>query len=141
MTFSGGMEFAQPVPPGFWSVTMYDGVTRYTAPNPINRYTLGSDNDLKKNADGSFTLYLQHDNPGRGQGSQLAACAGGAVLSDPAQLRAGSRGRRGPEGPRHVQGAAAGDAGRVNASVHHSRPGLAPDGDLTGAERAQEGKT
>jgi hypothetical protein len=43
---------------------MYDGVTRYTAPNPINRYTLGSDNTLKKDADGSFTMYLQHDNPG-----------------------------------------------------------------------------
>jgi len=64
MTFSGPMQFAQPVPPGFWSVTMYDGVTRYTAPNPINRYTLGGDNDLKKNADGSFTLYLQHASPG-----------------------------------------------------------------------------
>jgi len=33
-------------------------------PNPINRYSLGSDNDLKKNADGSITMYLQHDNPG-----------------------------------------------------------------------------
>ncbi|MBS0558806.1 MAG: DUF1254 domain-containing protein [Proteobacteria bacterium] len=64
MTFTGKMEFAQPVPPGFWSVTMYDGVTRYTAPNPIKRYTLGSDNTFVKNADGSFTLYLQHDNPG-----------------------------------------------------------------------------
>jgi len=52
------------VPPGFWSVTMYDGVTRYTVPNPINRYYLGSMNDLKKNADGSFTIYVQHDSPG-----------------------------------------------------------------------------
>ncbi len=64
MTFSGAMEFAQSVPPGFWSVTMYDGVTRYSAPNPINRYSLGSDDDLKENADGSFTLYLQHEHPG-----------------------------------------------------------------------------
>jgi hypothetical protein len=43
---------------------MYDGVTRLTVPNPINRYPLGSDNNMKKNADGSFTLYLQHANPG-----------------------------------------------------------------------------
>ena len=43
---------------------MYDGVTRYSAPNPINRYSLGSDDDTKKNADGSFTLYLQHEHPG-----------------------------------------------------------------------------
>jgi hypothetical protein len=64
MTFSGPIGFAQPVPPRFWSVMMYDAVTRYTAPNPINRYTLGSDNDLKKSADGSFTLYLQQASPG-----------------------------------------------------------------------------
>jgi hypothetical protein len=43
---------------------MYDGVTRYTAPNPINRYDLGSNSPLKKNADGSFTLYMQTENPG-----------------------------------------------------------------------------
>ncbi len=43
---------------------MYDGVTRYTVPNPINRYWLGSDSEFKKNADGSFTIYIQRDNPG-----------------------------------------------------------------------------
>jgi hypothetical protein len=32
--------------------------------NPINRYKLGGGDDLKRNADGSITLYLQHDNPG-----------------------------------------------------------------------------
>jgi hypothetical protein len=64
MTFTGAMDFAQPVPPGFWSVTMYDGVTRYTASNPIGRYSLGSDDALKKNPDGSFAIYLQHGNPG-----------------------------------------------------------------------------
>jgi hypothetical protein len=30
------MIYAQPVPPGFSSPTMYDGVTRYSVPNPIN---------------------------------------------------------------------------------------------------------
>src|SRR5262249_54075514 len=50
--------------PGFWSLTPYDGKTNYTIPNPINRYSLGSDNkDLKYNSDGSLTLYLQADNP------------------------------------------------------------------------------
>jgi len=34
---------------------MYDGVTRYSVPNPINWYSLGSDDDLKKNSDGPFT--------------------------------------------------------------------------------------
>jgi len=64
MTFEEPMQYAQVVPPGFWSVTMYDGVTHYTAPNPINRYKLGSDDELKKNPDGSFTIYVQHDHPG-----------------------------------------------------------------------------
>ena len=58
------MQYAMPVSPGFWSLTMYDGITRFTVANPINRYSLGSDNNLKKNRDGSFTLYVQHDNPG-----------------------------------------------------------------------------
>ncbi|MBV8521340.1 MAG: DUF1254 domain-containing protein [Acetobacteraceae bacterium] len=64
ITFTAPMVYAKPVPPGFWSLTMYDSATEYPVPNPINRYSLGSDNDLKKNADGSFTMYLQHDNPG-----------------------------------------------------------------------------
>jgi hypothetical protein len=67
MTFKGGKQagsFSDFVPPGFWSLTMYDGVTRFTVPNAINRYTLGSDNKFPKNPDGSFTIYIQHDNPG-----------------------------------------------------------------------------
>src|SRR5271168_3514359 len=43
---------------GFWSLTMYA--------NPLNRYTLGAPNKLKKNADGSVDLYLQKENPGKG---------------------------------------------------------------------------
>lgn len=52
------------VPPGFWSVTAYDKASGFITPNAINRYALGSDDELKRNADGSFTLYMQHDNPG-----------------------------------------------------------------------------
>lgn len=52
------------VAPGFWSVTMYDTASGYTIPNPINRFALGSTDNFKKNADGSFTLYIQHDDPG-----------------------------------------------------------------------------
>jgi len=58
------MDYLRPLPPSFWSIRMYDGVTRYSVPNPNNRYSLGSDNDLKKNADRSFTLFLQADSPG-----------------------------------------------------------------------------
>jgi hypothetical protein len=64
MTFTEPMLFAKPVAPGFWSITMYDGVTRYSVPNPINRYSLGSDNNFVKNTDGSFTIYIQNENPG-----------------------------------------------------------------------------
>ncbi len=64
LTLKDPMDYAKPIPPGFWSVTMYDKVTSFSVPNPINRYDLGSDSNLKKNADGSITLYLQHDNPG-----------------------------------------------------------------------------
>jgi hypothetical protein len=65
VNFTEPMNYLRPLPPSFWSLTMYDGATRLTVPNPINRYSLGSDNDIKKNADGPFTLYLQHANPGR----------------------------------------------------------------------------
>jgi hypothetical protein len=64
VTFEGAMTYAQPVPPAFWSLTMYDGITRYSVPNPINSYSLGSSNELKRNAGGSLTLYLQHNSPG-----------------------------------------------------------------------------
>ena len=44
---------------------MYDAANNYTVPNPINRYMLGSDSSgLKRNADGSFTIYIQRDSPG-----------------------------------------------------------------------------
>ena len=64
ITFKQPMEFAKSVPPGFWSLTIYDSATSYSVPNAIQRYSLGSDDNLKKNPDGSFTIYLQHDNPG-----------------------------------------------------------------------------
>jgi len=65
LTLKPPMEYAKPVPPGFWSVTMYDRRTNYTAPNPINRYHLADYDDLQKNADGSITLYLQTESPGK----------------------------------------------------------------------------
>jgi DNA sulfur modification protein DndE len=64
MTLKPPMDYAKPVAPGFWSVTMYDRVTNYTAPNPINRYHLADYDNLKKNADGSITIYMQTTSPG-----------------------------------------------------------------------------
>jgi len=60
------MHFPQgQLPPvnGFWSLTMYNE-DYFFVDNPLNRYTLSARNDLKKNADGSVDLYLQHENPG-----------------------------------------------------------------------------
>ncbi len=50
----------------FWSITMYDGETRYLVDNPLDRYLINSSilPDLKRDADGGLTLYLQHESPG-----------------------------------------------------------------------------
>jgi len=51
----------------FWSVTMYDGKTQLLINNPINRYLINSSmlDKLKRNADGSITLHLRKDSPGK----------------------------------------------------------------------------
>jgi hypothetical protein len=63
LTFPAGQ-----LPPvnGFWSVTMYDGKSQFLIKNPINRYLINSPMlpNMKKNADGSLTLYIQKDSPG-----------------------------------------------------------------------------
>ena len=64
LTFPAGQ-----LPPvdAFWSVTMYDGKTQLLIKNPINRYLINSPMmpNMKKNADGSLTLYIQKDSPGK----------------------------------------------------------------------------
>jgi hypothetical protein len=63
LTFPAGQ-----LPPvnAFWSVTMYDGKSQLLIQNPINRYLINSPMlpNLKKNDDGSLTLYIQKDSPG-----------------------------------------------------------------------------
>lgn len=51
----------------FWSMTMYDAKTRLLVENPLDRYLLNSPMlpDMKFNADGSLTLFLQKDTPGK----------------------------------------------------------------------------
>jgi len=64
ITFPAGQ-----LPPvnAFWSVTMYDGKTQFLIRNPINRYLINSPmlTGMKKNADGSLTLHIQKDSPGK----------------------------------------------------------------------------
>lgn len=63
LTFAAGQ-----FPPvnAFWSVTMYDGKSQLLIKNPVDRYLLNSPMlpGMKKNADGSVTLYIQKDSPG-----------------------------------------------------------------------------
>ena len=63
ITFAPGQ-----LPPvnAFWSVTMYDGKSQLLVKNPINRYLINSPmlSAMKKDADGSLTLYIQKDSPG-----------------------------------------------------------------------------
>jgi hypothetical protein len=53
----------------FWSTTLYDAKKRLMTENSINRYKIGSADNLKTNADGSTTIYIQHDSPGKGKES------------------------------------------------------------------------
>ena len=50
----------------FWSFTMYDLPNRFLVENSINRYSIGSQTkSLKKDKDGSMTIYFQMDSPGK----------------------------------------------------------------------------
>jgi hypothetical protein len=51
----------------FWSVTMYDSKTQFLVDNPINRYLINSPMlpGMMANPDGSQTLYIQKDSPGK----------------------------------------------------------------------------
>jgi hypothetical protein len=53
----------------FWSVTMYDGKTQLLIENPINRYLINSPmlSGMKKNPDGSLTLYIQNESPDKAE--------------------------------------------------------------------------
>ena len=65
----------------FWSVTMYDGKTQLLIENPINRYLINSPMlpDMKKNADGSLTLYIQKDSPGKDKESNWLPAPNGPI--------------------------------------------------------------
>jgi hypothetical protein len=49
----------------FWSITVYDASSLLYA-NPLKRYVVNSSmiGQLSKDADGGFTLYIQHESPG-----------------------------------------------------------------------------
>jgi hypothetical protein len=65
----------------FWSVTMYDGQTQLLIENAINRYLINSPMlpGMKKNADGSLTLYIQKDSPGAEKESNWLPAPNGPI--------------------------------------------------------------
>lgn len=63
LTFPKGQT---PPANGFWSITMYEiDKGWWFVPNPLNKFTVSPRNDLHYNADGSLTLYFQHESPGK----------------------------------------------------------------------------
>jgi hypothetical protein len=74
LTGADGGSYAIRFPPdqlppvnAFWSLTVYEGAG-YLVDNPINRYSLGSTDDLERDADGGVTVRLAVSNP-HGPGS------------------------------------------------------------------------
>jgi len=59
----------QELPPvnAFWSLTMYNLPQSLLVENPINRYLINSPMlpDLKKDAKGGITIYIQYKSPGK----------------------------------------------------------------------------
>jgi len=65
----------------FWSLTMYDAKTQLLIENPINRYLINSPMlpDMKKNVDGSLTIYIQKDSPGQEKESNWLPAPNGPI--------------------------------------------------------------
>lgn len=63
----------------FWSLTMTD-VVGYMAPNPTNRYSIGSRSGLAPNADGSTDIYIQRMAPAGHESNWLPAPSGAFKL-------------------------------------------------------------
>ena len=62
ITFPAGEE---PPVDAFWSITMYDYPDGFLIKNPIDRYSIGTYNDMERDKDGNLTIYIQHDSPGK----------------------------------------------------------------------------
>jgi DNA sulfur modification protein DndE len=57
----------------FWSLSMYNK-EGYFVENPINRFAIGDRDALKFNKDGTVTLYLQNESPGKEKESNWLPC-------------------------------------------------------------------
>jgi hypothetical protein len=66
----------------FWSVTMYDGKTQFLVANPLDRYLINSPmlGGMKFGADGSLTIYVQKDSPGKDKESNWLPAPDGPIF-------------------------------------------------------------
>jgi hypothetical protein len=78
LTFAKG---EMPPVNAFWSITMYDGKTQLLVENPINRYLINSPmlRGMKTNKDGSLTLYIQKDSPGKAEDANWLPAPDGPI--------------------------------------------------------------
>jgi len=53
----------------FWSMTMYGLPDQLMVANPIKRYSIGDRSKLQYGEDGSLTIYIQHESPGKKKAS------------------------------------------------------------------------
>ena len=81
---------------------MYELPASLLYANPLNRYLINSPMlpNLKRDADGGITLYVQNESPGKDKEVELAAGAEGAVLRGAAPVLAEARGARTANGRR-----------------------------------------
>ena len=98
----------------FWSVTMYDGRTQLLIKNPIDRYLINSPMlpRMRKNADGSLTIYIQKDSPGADKESNWLPAPDGPIYlvmrlysprTEPPSILPPGRGTWKPPGIRRVR--------------------------------------
>ena len=100
LTFPAGK-----LPPvdAFWSITMY-GLDANLVDNPIDRYSIGDRSpDLKYAADGSLTLYLQHESPGEGKESNWLPAPNGNFYVSIRTYRPGEAIMNGSWAPENIE--------------------------------------
>ncbi len=78
--FSGGdkyvLRFAkEQIPPAanFWSLTLYDS-DGYLVATPTNRHSIGDRSNLSLGKDGSLTIYIQAESPGKDRENNWLPC-------------------------------------------------------------------
>ena len=117
LTFAKG---EMPPVDGFWSITMYEiDKGWWFVPNALNKFTVSPRNNLKPNADGSLTLYFQHDSPGNDKEANWLPAPQGDFIP---MLRMYWPKEQGPVDPRRVVETAVGCSRQSRFTVPQGWP-------------------